>query len=228
MLLAGGAAAAALALTGCSAGMHSQTAEQVAPVPGFSADGIPADGQGNIALRDAVLVYPGEKGYAAGADAPLLLRVFNDTEQPVTLDSVTSNDAAGVKLGSAADAKATPSPSAAAASPTASPAASPSVKATPSPAVAPSPSAAPTAAPAKITIQPGGYVELTPAGGQFFTLTGLKKAVPNGAGVHLKLTFSNGAVIETRDGTVVPVAPPMNPVPRVPVSPSAPAGKEGH
>lgn len=227
MLFAGGAAAAVLALSGCGAGMISQTADQVAAVPGYSAT-VPVPGGGNIALRDAMVAYPGIKGYPAGADAPLQLRIFNDTEKPVTLESITSNDAASVQLGTAADLKATPTPAAASptaeASPTGSPTASPKATGSPSPKPSPSPT---QAAPAKPVIQPGGYLELTPQAGQLALLTGLKKPLANGEGVHLKLTFSNGVVIETLPGTVVPVAPPLSLAPRVPVAPSPRPGTEG-
>ncbi|MEV4411580.1 hypothetical protein [Catellatospora sp. NPDC049609] len=226
MLFAGGAAAAVLALSGCGAGMISQTADQVAAVPGYSAT-VPVPGGGNIALRDAMIAYPGVKGFPAGADAPLQLRIFNDTEQPVTLESVTSNDAQSVRLATPSDLKASPTPAAAsptaASSPTGSPTASP--KGSPSPAASPSPS--PAAPAAKPVIQPGGFLELTPQSGQLALLSGLKKPVGNGEGVHLKLTFSNGVVIETLPGTVVPVAPPLSVAPRVPVPPSARPGTEG-
>ncbi len=230
MLLAGGAAAAALALTGCSAGMNSQTADQVAAVPGFSWT-VPGPNGGNVALRDAMIAYGGATGYAQGATAPLQLRIFNDTEQPITLDKFESNDAAGVKLASAADLKASPSPAAESPSPAASKspkaAGSPSPDAEASPQAEASPSPA-TAAPAKLTIAPAGYLELTPGSGQFLALTGLKKAVVNGQGVHLKLTFSNGVVIETPPGTVVPLAPPLSPQPRLPITPPPTrAGTEG-
>lgn len=232
MLLAGGAAAAALALTGCSAGMNSQTADQVAAVPGFSLT-VPGPNGGSVALRDAMLVYAGPTGYAQGATAPLQLRIFNDTEQPITLDKFESNDAASVKLASAADLKASPRPSPAAESP--SPAASKSPKAagspspdaetSPEPEASPSPAAAP---PAKLTIPPAGYLELTPGSGQLLALTGLKKPVVNGEGVHLKLTFSNGVVLETLPGTVVPLAPPLSPEPRLPATaPPTRPGTEG-
>ncbi len=230
MLLAGGAAAAALALTGCSAGMNSQTADQVAAVPGFSWT-VPGPNGGNVALRDAMVAYAGPTGYAQGATAPLQLRLFNDTEQPITLDKFESNDAAGVKLASAADLKPSPSPAAQSPSPsvTTSPKAagspSPKVSASPEPDASPSPA---TAAPAKLTIPVGGYLELTPASGQFLALTGLKQPVVNGEGVHLKLTFSNGVVIETPPGTVVPIAPPATMPSRLPPSPPPTrAGEEG-
>ncbi|MEV0460529.1 hypothetical protein [Catellatospora methionotrophica] len=236
MLLAGGAAAAALALTGCSAGMNSQTADQVAAVPGYSLTA-PGPNGGSVALRDAMLAYAGPTGYAKGAIAPLQLRIFNDTEQPITLDKFESNDATGVKLASAADLKASPSP--AAASPSPSVAASPKTSGSPSPkasgspspdaATSPEPSASPAAAaPAKLTIPAAGYLDLTPGSGQFLALTGLKDAVPNGEGVHLKLTFSNGVVLETLPGTVVPLAPPLSPEPRLPATaPPTRAGTEG-
>ncbi|MFD0594933.1 copper chaperone PCu(A)C [Catellatospora coxensis] len=230
MLLAGGATAAALALTGCSAGMNSQTADQVAAVPGFSLT-VPGPNGGSVAVRDAMLVYAGPAGYAQGATAPLQLRIFNDTQQPITLDKFESNDAAGVKLATAADLKASPSPAAespspaASKSPKASGSPSPEAEASPEPEASPSPA---TAAPAKLTIPPAGYLELTPASGQFLALTGLKKPVPNGEGVHLKLTFSNGVVIETPERTEVPLAPPLSPEPRLPATaPPTRPGTEG-
>ncbi|MBV1853469.1 copper chaperone PCu(A)C [Catellatospora tritici] len=218
MLLAGGATAAALALTGCSAGMQSQTADQVAAVPGAAGGSIETSpGAGNVVVRDAMVAYPGLPGYKAGADAPLQLRIFNNTKDPITVTGVESAAATSVELTSAGAGKTTPSaeasPSAAA---SASASAKPSASASASAAASPSPSPSP-AAPAsteKITIAPFGYVELIPTGKQFFVLKGLKAALANGASVPLTIKLSNGQSIVI---PAVPVATPLDPMPRSPI-----------
>ncbi|MDI1465121.1 hypothetical protein QEZ54_29540 [Catellatospora sp. KI3] len=221
MLFAGGATAAALALTGCSAGMQSQTADQVAAVPGAAGGSIETSpGAGNIVVRDAMVAYPGLQGYKAGADAPLQLRIFNNTKEPVTITGVESAAAASVELTSAGAVKATPSteasPSAAAsasASASAKPSASASVAASASPSPSPSP-AAPAAA-EKITIAPSGYVDLLPTSKQFYVLKGLKAALANGASVPLTIKLSNGQSIVL---PAVPVATPLEAMPRSPIA----------
>jgi len=83
--------AAALSLSGCAAGQITQTDAQVAAVNGAS------DDVGPIALRDAVLAYPGGEdvfGYAAGDEAPLLVTIVNSGSQTDQLVSV-STPAAG-------------------------------------------------------------------------------------------------------------------------------------
>lgn len=79
--------AAALSLSGCAAGQITQTDAQVAAVNGASGD------IGPIALRDAVLAYPGGEdvfGYAAGDDAPLLVTIVNSGTRTEELVSVST------------------------------------------------------------------------------------------------------------------------------------------
>ncbi|HLS77378.1 MAG TPA: hypothetical protein VK083_11360 [Nocardia sp.] len=81
------AAGAALALSGCSAGQISQTAEQAAAVNGNHAD------VENISLRNVHIVYPGE-GYTnvAGGKALLALSIVNHSgEVADELTSVTTD-----------------------------------------------------------------------------------------------------------------------------------------
>lgn len=69
------AAGAAIAISGCSAGQVSQTADQVAAVNGNSADAE------KIALRNIHIVYPGE-GYTnvKGGKALIALSMINNSE----------------------------------------------------------------------------------------------------------------------------------------------------
>ncbi|MDQ3885731.1 MAG: copper chaperone PCu(A)C [Actinomycetota bacterium] len=83
--------AVVLSLSGCATGHVTQTDVQVAAVDGAS------DDIGTIALRDAVLAYPGDRevvGYAPGDEAPLMVTIVNSGNQPDELVSV-STPAAG-------------------------------------------------------------------------------------------------------------------------------------
>lgn len=110
MIFAGGAAAIALALSGCSAGLNSQTAAQVPVVPGTNVTVAGPGGQGTVSVRDVQIAYPGVDGYQAGSSAPLLIRIFNDTSAEVEV-TITSQ-AGGVALTSAPTASPEPSPKA--------------------------------------------------------------------------------------------------------------------
>lgn len=69
------AAGAALALTGCSAGQVSQTADQVAAINGNTAD------VGAISLRNVHIVYPeGERAHSVGGSALVALSFINNSE----------------------------------------------------------------------------------------------------------------------------------------------------
>lgn len=94
------AAGAALALSGCSAGQISQTANQAPAINGNHAD------VENISLRNVHIVYPGE-GYTnvAGGKALLALSIVNNS--PATTDELTSitTDLGKVTITPAAGAK---------------------------------------------------------------------------------------------------------------------------
>jgi len=81
------AAGSALALSGCSAGQISQTANQAAAVNGNHAD------VENISLRNVYIVYP-DQGYTnvAGGNALLALSIVNNSgETPDELTSITTD-----------------------------------------------------------------------------------------------------------------------------------------
>lgn len=71
------AASVAIALTGCGAGQHSQTASQVAAVNGNSAD------VGAVALRDVRVLYPHEGDYTnkKGGKAAVAFSAINNSEE---------------------------------------------------------------------------------------------------------------------------------------------------
>jgi hypothetical protein len=79
------AAVAALALSGCGAGMNSQTTEMVPAVPGVNVSHPGAGGVGTVGVRNAALAYPGVGGYKAGSKATLHIWVFNDTPSVQTV-----------------------------------------------------------------------------------------------------------------------------------------------
>lgn len=98
------AAGALLALGGCAAGQHAQTAEEIPVVDGVSAQA------GPIALR-AVTVAPPDNNYAAGADAPLQLVIANQSGTDDKLVEVTTPAADQVRFfANEADSTFTPPP----------------------------------------------------------------------------------------------------------------------
>jgi copper(I)-binding protein len=194
---------AVLGLTGCSAGQITQTASQVAPVPGADAEA------GEIALRNLLIQYRPE-GYAAGSDAPLVVRIFNNGMEPITLTGVTADKAAAVNLvGTPAVVTPTesPTPPPDVASP--SPDASPTGEASPSPTPAPT---TPAPQPVSVTIPPQSYVLLVPSEGDagHLVLAGLTEAIVPGEFVTMTFTFDDG----TTAVVPVPLAPPTDAVPR--------------
>ncbi|MFF3227858.1 hypothetical protein ACFYV7_34035 [Nocardia suismassiliense] len=93
------AAGAAIALTGCSSGQISQTADQVAAINGNNAD------VGKIALRNVHIVYPAggtEYTNTKGGKAVIALSIINNSPSvPDELTSLTS-DLGTVKITPAA------------------------------------------------------------------------------------------------------------------------------
>jgi copper(I)-binding protein len=126
-------AVAALALTGCAAGQHAPTANEVPVVDGVSADA------GPIALRAVTVAAPTQGSYPADGDATLQLVIVNDGHDPDRLVGVRTPQANEVRLfANAADADsasaAAPSSSASAepsSGPSSSAASSPSAPSTP-------------------------------------------------------------------------------------------------
>jgi copper(I)-binding protein len=78
-------------LSACGTGQIAATANIVPSVPGANAD-VWIDGTvkgGVISVRDLTVEYPGDGGgYAAGQSAPLSVRIFNTSPNPVTLVGV--------------------------------------------------------------------------------------------------------------------------------------------
>ncbi len=83
--------AATAALAACGTGKYSQTATQVAPVPGFSQTISISNPPGTVGVSNAHLPYSGSQGFKAGAEVPLELWLFNNTQGPVTVIISTSN-----------------------------------------------------------------------------------------------------------------------------------------
>jgi hypothetical protein len=227
-------------MSGCGAGRISQTAHMAPAVPGFNAD----SPDGTVSVRDVVLAFKAD-GYAPGSDAPLALRLFNNTvDQTITLKQVTSDTGtvclAGsgqVPIGNGTTAPLTPSPSASAspsvsATPsvvpsTASPSATkkatgaPSATATPSPTeTSPSPSPSPSCvADLSLSVPPQGYATLSPDTGPYLAVTRVKPGKQEGDGNVYKvtLTFTFGSPGQTIKDVSATVAPPGSPLPRSPL-----------
>jgi hypothetical protein len=227
-LLAG--AAVALGLVGCSAGQMTQTADQVAAVPGANVT------IGAIALRDLQVAYNGPAGYPAGGNAPLIVRIFNEGAKPVTLTGVTAAGFARAVVLSGG-AAATPAPISTSAAPTsaapssAAPTSAAPTSAAPSASGSPAPSgsasASPTATPSptappagqesfSIVIPAQAYVLLVPGSGQYLQLTGLTNALIPGTAADVTFTFDDGS----KAVASLPFSPAPDPVRGSPVVPN--------
>ncbi|MBB5870733.1 hypothetical protein F4553_004112 [Allocatelliglobosispora scoriae] len=223
IVLAGLAAAAAVAVSACGAGQVTQTSDQVAAVPGFSLTA-PVAGGGSVGVRNITVDYSGAKPYAKGASAPLALWIFNETAKPVDVE-IKSTSGSAVTIVGGAVTTITPSPSASAgasAAPSASASVNASASASPAaPSASVSASASPTAAassapagkPAKVTIPANGYVVLSKAAGAFAQINGLTEELVPGASAQLTFTFSNGVSFDAE----APVGSPLSPLPRTPI-----------
>lgn len=233
VLLVGAAIATALLGSGCGAGQIAQTAQIAPGVPGVNAQ----TPDGLFKVRNLTIAYPGPQGYPAGADAPLELALYNDSDAPVTVE-ISTADARAVVLGggsSAAPAPTEASPTATPASPTGAPESAgptgspgatetlPAGGETPGPTNAPTTPAAPApAGPARLQIPAAGFVLLNGVeGAQVLRLAGLGRALVPGEAVNL--VFDVGG---QRIETPARVAVPLTPVPRS--DPSESAEGAGH
>jgi hypothetical protein len=83
------AAGALLLLSACSAGQDAETSNIVPDVPGVDVTA------GPVQMQDLLVPYAAD-GYPAGADVPLIIRLFNTAEQTVELREVTPGAGATV------------------------------------------------------------------------------------------------------------------------------------
>jgi hypothetical protein len=214
-LIAGAATAA------CSAGQITQTAAQVAAVPGANANASPNNA---IALRNLFVVYNGPDGYAQGASAPLVVRIFNDGFRPVRLIAVSAGDAArSVSLvGTAVPTSSTATYQSSTSAPSASSSPAPSARASgqSSPGASPAPAASESTSPPtratgdetfSLEIEAGSYLQLVPGQGSYLQLNGLAKPLTPGSSITVTFTFDDGS----RAVVPVPVGQPALPGPRV-------------
>jgi copper(I)-binding protein len=240
--LSAAALGGALLLSGCGSGQISQTAGMQPAVPGANSTVAPT-ADNSIQLRNVTLAYPGVDGYRQGANAPLLLHIFNTGQQPVTLVRVQTDAASAVTLsgGPVPSGHASPSPGGTAApretvSPFASPSETPSVSPSESPSGSPtsSPSGSPTSSPSgsptetpsaspseSLPASPGGRpVNVTVPVAGFVALS-------SGAGATLQLEGLTRAIRAGESATItfvfsngaqytldVPVGLPSVPAPR--------------
>jgi hypothetical protein len=119
-----------------------------------------------------------EGGYPAGSDVPLVVRMFSSAGQPVGLTQITSP--AGRPMAVAARDIAVRQPASAA-------------------------SGEPLSA---LVIPPDGYLLLVPGSGPYLVAEDISAALPYGASVAVRFTFSTGDSVDVD----VPMAPPDYPV----------------
>jgi hypothetical protein len=209
------AAAALAAGSACSSGQITQTSQQVAAVPGAHAYAGP---NGEVALLGVMVAYNGPQGYPIGADAPLIVRIFNNGRTPVRLVGARADEsAARVEIVTDNDAPpAEPTPE-----PTPEPTADPSADPTAEPSASPGPDAEPTPTPAPaagsenldVEVPPSAYRLLVPGTGAYLQLSDLTAALMPGMVVQVTFDLEIGTE-RTSVTMAVPVAPPMTAAPR--------------
>ncbi|MDP9798207.1 hypothetical protein J2S43_006719 [Catenuloplanes nepalensis] len=242
--LAVGAAAVALAVTGCSAGQIAETAMKAPSVASVSADS--ADGK--LAVRGLAVAYEGVEGYPAGGNAPVHVTLINQTANPMTVaigigapaeganPTVTTARAVQIVGGGSPSAPAETSPSAetsAGASPSGSPSADageePETPGSASPdasgsasggAASASPSqtsaaTAPAGRAATVEIPANSAVIFTSESAERLTLVGLAAALRSGMSVTLTFQATEEGGAASELLTVpTPVDIPLTPAPR--------------
>lgn len=222
---------ATASLAACSAGQIAETSLIVPAVPGGSTVVTvpnPGDANSAILLQNVTIGYSSPAGYPAGGNAPVSLRIVNQTTDVImvtpgvaTLTGPTAANGTSTALGTLSwtDGSAPTLLTATAPSPSSAPAGPSSPVPTSSGSSVPSAPAAPSApAIADITIQPASIAILQPSGNpgpQYLQIANLSQVLKPGDTVNLTFTFTDTTTHATYTATVAaPVAPPPSPAPR--------------
>ncbi|GLZ76909.1 hypothetical protein Afil01_17160 [Actinorhabdospora filicis] len=185
------AAAVVMGVSACGAGQVTQTADTVTAIAGADLT------VGDLMLNDVKIDWNGSQGYQTGANADLILRVFNNGTEADRLTAVSVEPAPG-------DNPNEQSPGAQ------------GVVYVDGPAVTPSASSsdAPTTGggnPAiNVTVLPHGYVMLVPGQGPFLRVNGLTGKLGPGESLWMTFTFERAGTIRAQ----IPVGLPSEPVDR--------------
>lgn len=195
VLLAGAATAAAVALTGCSAGQVAETSLKKPSNQGVNTQ----SASGSVLIRNLSVNYDGVSGYQPGSDVALQAAFFNQTKNEITVQVSSSPPAAG---GPAAAQVATATsvalvggviggdPSASTSPPLYDPAsADPSASASASP----DPSPSPSSQLASFTIEPMGTVAFASDSTPALEAIGLSGKLVPGDQLSLVFKFSDGS-----------------------------------
>jgi hypothetical protein len=228
----GAAAVAAAVLAGCSAGQVAETSLKRPSNQGVNQD----NSNASVAVRNLAVVYNGTQGYAANANAPLEVGLYNQTTQPVTVtvtssrptdgtdvaDNITASSvvlvggSASAQPAAPSDAPSVPTPIGSSANNVPEPSSSVLPGTVPNPSESATPSA-PLGQPAKITLPPNQGATFLPGDPETLQLMGLAKALKPGQAVYVTFTFDNGAAPLT---VPVSIGTPSAPASRAPGNPN--------
>lgn len=216
-LLAGAATAAAVALTGCSAGQTAETSLKKPSNQGVNTQ----NATGSVLIRNLSVNYDGTSGYEPGADVPLSLALFNQTRSEITVQvssAAPTEDAPAAGQFATATSVALvggviPADAGASASPSDSPSPSDSASADPSASASasPAPSASASGQPASFTIEPMGTVNFAADSTPMLEAIGLTGKLVPGDQLSLVFKFSDGSPDLP---VLAPVETPLSPAPR--------------
>jgi hypothetical protein len=209
--LAGAVVGAGLLLSGCSAGQIAETASKNPSIQGVNADAQLIEGGqvvGSVGVRDVLVVYPGPEGYERGGDAPIEVRIFNETPETVTVQVQAVAPEDGAEGVAQARSVVLTDDAASTTETTGSPSPGGS---------APADGAAPG-----IEIPAGELIVLSREAESHLRLDGLSDRLLSGMSVPLRFQFSNGLQLEVN----APVAGPLTPIPRA--TPEVEEAEGGH
>jgi hypothetical protein len=200
-LLAGAATAAAVALTGCSAGQTAETSLKKPSNQGVNTQ----NATGSVLIRNLSVAYTGPAGYQPGSNAPINVNLYNQTTAPITVTVTSAPPAPGKAAPTGAVVATEIGLSGGTASASATPAASSSASPEPSGSAAAGPQ------PARITIAGLGSATFMPGDPQTLEAVGLNGKLVPGNSLSLVFTFSDGSPDLP---VLAQVAIPLTPAPR--------------
>jgi hypothetical protein len=166
----------ALLVSGCGAGQQAQTSRMVAAIPGVDADA------GPIALRDLLVPYRAG-GYPGGSDVPLVVRLINTGEEPVTVTRVTPGPGGYMLV----------------------PARHITVRATDG--------SGSRGASRRLVVPPGTEVALVPGSGPYLMAEHVKESMGYDAALPVRFTFSTGQSVVVDVPMAPPTYPVAGPLP---------------
>jgi hypothetical protein len=175
LMALGAALLVLLVASGCGSGQVAQTSQDVPTIPGVDASAGPID------LNDLLIPFR-QGGYPASSDVPLVVRMYNNAEQPIELTQVTPADSGTMTV-------------------------LPQRISLSQPGTAGSGNAPLT----PLVIPAEGTLQLIPGSGPYLVADGIAATLPYTASVPVRFSFSTGDSVQVDIPMAPPPQPMPNP-----------------